>query len=168
MRSHVGLCPLARIAPAGSVSAMPTLPQRLRHAGLLAGLLAFVMQVMVWTATMPAVAVADTGAGATADTVTICTPGGFKSIKIGPDGRASPDDAGANTGENGDADGKDLCKGHCPLCSIVGGAGLPPTAPLAVPAHRLALADERALPGDVIAAGWFLSTLQARAPPRAG
>lgn len=29
----------------------------------------------------------------------------------------------------------------------------------------MALADERMLPGAAIAAGWFLSTLQARAPP---
>ncbi len=102
---------------------------------------------------MPAVSLA-----ASAERITICSVDGVKTIKIGPDGQAIPDDD----------QGKAGVTGHCPLCPLVAGAGLPPVAPLALPTERVAAHDARALPGDAIAAGWFLSSLQARAPPSVG
>ncbi len=102
---------------------------------------------------MPAVSLASTG-----ETIAICSVDGVKTIKIGPDGQALPDD------DQGKAD----ASGHCPLCPLVGGAGLPPVPPLVAPKERVAAHDARALPGDVIAAGWFLSSLQACGPPQIG
>lgn len=129
---------------------------RIRRVGLMAGALAFVLQMMVWSMAIPAMAL--DGATAGAEAVTICSVDGFKTVFIGPDGQpVSPED-----GSGGAA------KDHCPLCPTVTGAGLPPQAPTTVPAEGMMMADARSLPGDVIAAGWFLSSLQARAPPAAG
>lgn len=125
-----------------------------RRVGLMAGVFAFLCQVLAWNVAMPAMSVA-----ATADTITICSADGIKLIKIGADGQAIPDD--------GQADGNGP-SGHCPLCPLVGGAGLPPVPPLVVPSQRVIAHDARGLPGAAIAAGWFLSSLQARAPPRVG
>ena len=133
-----------------------SLIDRIRRVGLLAGAIAFVLQMMVWSMAMPAMAL--DGAPAGAEAVTICSVDGFKTVFIGTDGQpVAPED-----GSGGPA------KDHCPLCPTITGAGLPPQAPMAVPAETMAVADARALPGDVIAAGWFLSSLQARAPPAAG
>ncbi|WP_236784023.1 DUF2946 family protein [Azospirillum humicireducens] len=129
---------------------------RIRRVGLLAGALAFVLQMMVWSMAMPAMAMG--GAPAGAEAVTICSVDGFKTVFIGSDGQpVAPED-----GSGGAA------KDHCPLCPTVTGAGLPPQVQTAVPAESMAMADARTLPGEVIAAGWFLSSLQARAPPAAG
>ncbi|WP_244592437.1 DUF2946 family protein [Azospirillum palustre] len=130
---------------------------RVRRTGLLAGALAFVVQMMVWSATMPAMALDGMPAGAEA--IAICSADGIKTIVIGSDGQPSSDDGSGSTGP---------VKDHCPLCPTVTGAGLPPQAQTAVPAETMAAADARALPGAAIAAGWFLSSLQARAPPAAG
>ncbi len=119
----------------------------------MAGVLAFLCQVLAWSVAMPAVSLA----GA-AERITICSVDGVKTIKIGPDGQAIPDDEPGKAGASG----------HCPLCPLVGGAGLPPVPPLVAPKERVAAHDARALPGDVIAAGWFLSSLQARGPPPIG
>jgi hypothetical protein len=123
-----------------------------RRVGLMAGVLAFLCQVLAWSVAMPAVSLA-----AAVDSITICSVDGVKTIKIGPDGQTTPDD-----------EGKVCESGHCPLCPLVGGAGLPPVPPLVAPNERVAAHDARALPGDVIAAGWFLSSLQARGPPLIG
>ncbi|WP_247877416.1 DUF2946 family protein [Azospirillum brasilense] len=139
--------------------------ERLRRIGLLAGLLAFVVQMMVWTVTMPAMALDAAGVGAGAasagvETITICTANGVKTITLGPNGEPVADQDGGATG---------AAAGHCPLCPTMAGTAPPPLPPMAaLPALRLAMADARALPGGVIAAGWFLSSLQARAPPAAG
>lgn len=130
---------------------------RVRRAGLLAGALAFVVQMMVWSATMPAMALDGMPAGAEA--IAICSADGIKTIVVGSDGQV-PSDDGSGSGS--------AAKDHCPLCPTVTGAGLPPQVQTAVPAESMAMADARTLPGDVIAAGWFLSSLQARAPPAAG
>ncbi|WP_238474995.1 DUF2946 domain-containing protein [Azospirillum cavernae] len=124
-----------------------------RRVGLMAGVLAFLCQVLAWSVAMPAVSLAASG-----ERITICSVDGVKTIKIGPDGQAIPDDD----------QGKAGASGHCPLCPLVGGAGLPPPPPLVAPNERVAAHDARALPGDVIAAGWFLSSLQARGPPPIG
>ncbi|WP_391346735.1 hypothetical protein [Azospirillum sp. A23] len=54
--------------------------------------------------------------------------------------------------------------GSCPLCPLIGGLAMPPPD---LPMTRASVGrhSPEVLPGDVIAAGWFLSTLQARAPP---
>lgn len=122
----------------------------------MAGVFAFLCQVLAWSVAMPATSLA-----ASADTITICSTDGIKLITIGADGQAIPDD-------DGSADGTAGPSGHCPLCPLVGGAGLPPMPSLVVPSQRVVGHDARGLPGAAIAAGWFLSSLQARAPPRVG
>ncbi|WP_247894271.1 DUF2946 family protein [Azospirillum sp. B510] len=133
---------------------------RVRRAGLLAGALAFVVQMMVWSATMPAMAL--DGLPPDAETIAICSADGIKTIVVGSDGLAPPAPTDDGSGATGPV------KDHCPLCPTVTGAGLPPQAQTSLPAETMAAADARALPGAVIAAGWFLSSLQARAPPAAG
>lgn len=135
-----------------------TFTDRIRSAGLLAGMLAFVVQMMVWSVTMPAMAL-DGGPGGL-ETISICSVDGIRTITVDADGQPVPDDGGS--GSTGAA------KGHCPLCPIMAGAGLPPQPPLGTPVQAMVLADSRTLPGDVVAAGWFLSSLQARAPPATG
>ncbi|WP_236784025.1 DUF2946 family protein [Azospirillum humicireducens] len=101
--------------------------------------------------------------------IVICTPDGFKTVAL--DGRASAGDparfglteselVNSDTGKSDPA----ISGASCPLCPLVGGLAMPP------PDLRMARASvgrygPEALPGDAIAAGWFLSTLQARAPP---
>ncbi|MBP2232614.1 hypothetical protein J2847_005945 [Azospirillum agricola] len=135
-----------------------TFIDRIRCAGLLAGLLAFVVQMMVWSATMPAMALAEAPGGT--ETIAICSADGVKMITIGSDGQPDSGDYGSNT--------TGAAKDHCPLCPTMTGAGLPPLASMVVPSQGMVAADACALPGDVIAAGWFLSSLQARAPPAIG
>ncbi|MBP2232609.1 hypothetical protein J2847_005940 [Azospirillum agricola] len=62
-------------------------------------------------------------------------------------------------------DGK--AEGHCPLCPLVGGLGLA-SAQWSVMPSDVKRHGPMALPGSQIATGWFLATLQARAPPSLG
>ncbi|BAI71439.1 hypothetical protein AZL_008010 [Azospirillum sp. B510] len=142
----------------GPVPRLPPLIDRIRRVGLMAGAMAFVLQMMVWSMVMPAMAL--DGAPAGAEAVTICSPNGFKTVFIGSDGQPVAPEDGSGSGN--------AAKDHCPLCPTVTGAGLPPQVQTAIPAESMAMTDARTLPGDVIAAGWFLSSLQARAPPAAG
>lgn len=122
----------------------------MRRGSLMVAALVFLLQIVTW-AWMPASAMAQpVGSG---DGLVICTGDGL--IKLLPDGSKVPLE-------------KDGVEGsyHCPLCSLVGSVALPPP-PVAV----VGSVDEirhmpQTLPGDQIAAGWFLATLQARAPPR--
>lgn len=129
----------------------------MRRAGLLLGVLAFLIQTAGWATAAPSMAAAQVGAGG-AFIIPICATDGVKMVAVDDSGQpVSPD------GETPDAAKKD----HCPLCPVVVALGLP-----AVAAAELRPPDERrhdvsALPGLRIAAGWFLSTLQARAPPAA-
>ncbi|MFD1626201.1 DUF2946 family protein [Azospirillum griseum] len=127
-----------------------------RRVSLMVGALAFLCQALAWSVMMPAQAMAASNS-TVADVITICSVDGIKTIKVGPDGQALPDE-----------DGTAAASGHCPLCPLLAGAGLPPVPPLALPTEQVAAHDARALPGDAIAAGWFLSSLQARAPPSVG
>ena len=118
----------------------------MRLAGLWVGALALLVQVFAWTLTMPAVDLA-------ADLESICTADGLSHGPSG-DGPAGNHDPAQHAGA-----------GHCPLCPLIGGLHLPP--PLVQPTLPQSIAHHgpEALPGDMVVAGWFLSTLQARAPP---
>lgn len=136
------------------------------NAGLMAGVLAFLVQIMAWSVTMPAMA-QPTTAGmaqpATAEMViTICTADGLKDITFAAPDRETADQRAEKP------TAKITKAGHCPLCPVMSGAGLPPVDLTAQPLRLPMLADARTLPGDVIAAGWFLSSLQATGPPARG
>ncbi|MBK4722181.1 DUF2946 domain-containing protein [Azospirillum sp. YIM DDC1] len=117
----------------------------------MAGGMALLLQLLGWAFLIP-VANATTG-----ETVMICTPQGMASIVL-PDG-PSPDSLipdGKATLSMGD---------DCPVCGLVAGLTAPPplltvVLPVSVVAH-----SSIGLPGQHIAAGWFLSRLKARAPP---
>ncbi|WP_434623024.1 DUF2946 family protein [Azospirillum sp. B2RO_4] len=130
-------------------------------------MVALLLQVIAW-GWMPMVPGA-ARAGETAS-LPICSSGGLTTIQldaplygIGEFGLASddgdpdksPDHAPSSTGPG---------TGHCPLCPLVAGLALPPP-PLTVGPPLAMASDTRLLPAERIAAGWFLSTLQARAPP---
>lgn len=125
--------------------------RRLGCAAVMAGGMALLLQLLGWAFLIP-VANAATG-----ETVMICTPQGMASIVL-PDG-PSPDSLipdGKATLSMGD---------DCPVCGLVAGLTAPPplltvVLPVSVVAH-----SSIGLPGQHIAAGWFLSRLKARAPP---
>lgn len=86
--------------------------------------------------------------------VPICTADGVAY-------RALPVDSSQPSGGETPHEGKQ----GCPLCPVFAGlSGPPPIVACALPAERSRHAAT-ALPGAFVAAGWFLSTLQARAPP---
>lgn len=125
--------------------------RRLGRAAVMAGGMALLLQLLGWAFLIP-VANAATG-----ETVMICTQQGMASIVL-PDG-PSPDSLipdGKATLSMGD---------DCPVCGLVAGLTAPPplltvVLPVSVVAH-----SSIGLPGQHIAAGWFLSRLKARAPP---
>ena len=137
--------------------------------GLTVGVVAFLFQLFAW-AWCPPVAVADTL------TIPICTPVGmiYKTVSSDAGLQAAglqtavlPDAGGAtDSGTDGGMDIKILDHG-CPLCPLVAGLSVPPPdIDIALPGD-LSRHGSIGLPGERIAAGWFLSTLQARAPPSA-
>jgi hypothetical protein len=123
--------------------------RRFRCAGLMVAALAFLLQVVSW-AWAPAQAAVNGRDGE----ILICTADGL--VKFTPDGE-------------GDSGGDNAATDHgCPLCPLVGGLALPTQPPLQTVPVRLIRLQAAALPGAQIAAGWFLATLQARAPPPIG
>lgn len=132
---------------------MPSRPddrQWMRGAGLMVVALAFLLQIVAW-AWMPAQAAVS--ADGQDGEIIICTANGL--VKLNPDGGDSGDDGAAT--EHG-----------CPLCPLVSGLALPPQPPLQAVPVRTIRYQAAVLPGAQIAAGWFLATLQARAPPPIG
>ncbi|WP_042704792.1 DUF2946 family protein [Azospirillum sp. B506] len=142
-----------------------------RRAGLAAGAIALLLQIVAW-AWMPAmIASANAAEGSR---IVICTADGFKTVAL--DDRGAVDDP-ARFGltksksvksksvkfDTGKSD-PTISGGSCPLCPLVGGLAMPPPDPLVVRAS-VGRHSPESLPGAAIAAGWFLSTLQARAPP---
>ncbi|WP_247877328.1 DUF2946 family protein [Azospirillum brasilense] len=129
--------------------------RRLGRAAVMAGGIALLLQLLGWAFLIP-VANAATG-----ETVMICTPQGMASITL-PDGPppesllpAPPPDSKPTLSMGED----------CPVCGLVAGLTAPPplltvVLPVSVVAH-----SSIGLPGQHIAAGWFLSRLKARAPP---
>lgn len=123
--------------------------QRMRRFGLCAGTVAFLLQIVAWAWMAPVAAGTGTG-GTTA--IVICTADGYKTIQF-DDGQPPASDQGSTATSHG-----------CPLCPLVAGLGLPAPVPVIGP-DLVFRHGPQALPGAAIAAGWFLSTLQARAPP---
>lgn len=135
--------------------AIPTNHGRLRRLGLLAGLLAFVIQVTAWSMMVPGRA----ASAGEAEVITICGADGLRSITLDADGTPLPEDGTGKAAAS--------C-GHCPLCPVMGGVGLPPVSGAALPVVWLPVADHPAPTADPITAGRLLSGLRARAPPAAG
>lgn len=137
-----------------------------RRAGLAAGAIALLLQIVAW-AWMPAMIASANAAGS--GLIVICTADGFKTVALDDHGAAGDPARFGSTEStsNGPDTGKSdptMSGGSCPLCPLVGGLAMPP------PDLRMARASvgrhsPESLPCDAIAAGWFLSTLQARAPP---
>ncbi|MBP2232615.1 hypothetical protein J2847_005946 [Azospirillum agricola] len=121
----------------------------------MAGAIALLFQLVSW-AWMPAWISA---ASADTNRIVICTPTGLKTVVLGDLGTSAVPDAGAPEAAAAD--------GFCPLCPLVGGLAMPPLTTLAA-AVDFERHGPEALPGRRVAAGWFLSSLQARAPPVAG
>ncbi len=134
--------------------------RRTRRIGLMAGAVALLLQIVAW-AWMPAwIAPANAAEGGG---IVICSPEGFKTIaaEVAWNGQGAP--ASPETGKTDPL----KAAGTCPLCPLIAGLALPPPVALAMPADPGRHGSAR-LPGARIAAGWFLSTLQARAPPSVG
>ncbi|WP_247894272.1 DUF2946 domain-containing protein [Azospirillum sp. B510] len=128
---------------------------RVWRTGCLAGAVALLFQIVSW-AWMPAWI---SSARAETNRIVICTADGFKTVALDDHGvPADPDGAPSDAG---------VTDGSCPLCPLVGGLAMPPLGPLPVTVGFLRHGPEF-LPGSRIAAGWFLSSLQARAPPANG
>lgn len=121
--------------------------------GLTAGALALLFQLFAWTLIMPATSAPISG-------IAICTAEGLVHLDL--EGPPADADLLANhpAGHPADHPGG----GSCPLCPLVGGLHLPPPLPLVV-RDAMTRHSPAALPGALILTGWFLSTLQARAPP---
>lgn len=147
--------------PKPALSAFRSPFDHVRHAGLLAGMLALLVQMVAWGAGLPANAAASRGGGS-GDAVVICTVEGLKRIVVDADGQVLPGDGGA--GERTDRSGP--AGGHCPLCPIVGGAGLPPqTIAVSLP-NPVGSTLFPGLADDAVVGGRICSGWQARAPPR--
>ncbi|CAO3356895.1 hypothetical protein [Azospirillum palustre] len=132
--------------------------QRVRRLGLVAAMAALLLQVIAWS-WMPLMSSGVAQAGETMS-LAICSSGGLTTIQA-----AAADFAIPHDGDHGKSpDPASSGTGHCPLCPLVTGLALPP--PLLAVGPALAMnRDTRLLPAEHVAAGWFLSTLQARAPP---
>lgn len=120
----------------------------LRRITLLTGAAAFLLQLLTWSVYAPAMALGEA--------TVICTMDGMTEVYLGPDGQPV-------TPDKGKSDSK-----HCGFCVLAKGVSTASPQILAQPPVRMARHGAETLPGEVIAAGWFLSTLQARGPPVLG
>lgn len=114
--------------------------------GLMAGMLALMLQVFAWALTMPA-------QSAVVDRVTICTADGLVYLDVDwpfTDTEQPAHDAAMMDG--------------CPLCPLIGGLYLPPPPHLLLQ-HSCLRHGPEGLPVEPVIVAWFLSTLKARAPP---
>ncbi len=133
---------------------------------MLAVAVALVVQLFAW-AWMPVWS--NSAQGAVTSLTAICTSEGMKSILLDENGLPARSES-AQSPDGDSPDGKPpagKAEGHCPLCPLVGGLGLAPVQWVAMPAE-VERHGPKALPGRQIATGWFLATLQARAPPALG
>lgn len=153
--------------------------RQVRRLGLFAGMAALLLQVIAWGWMPIALSGEATAAARTGETtpLQICSAGGFATIDVDPAeygpaiygmvlagiALAGMDHAGGDN-HGGSSDPNPFGSGHCPLCPLIAGLALPPPL-LTVEPAMAAAGDTRLLPGERIAAGWFLSTLQARGPP---
>lgn len=118
----------------------------LRRLTLLAGAVALVVQMVAWALVMPARSLA-------ADLIPICAADGTVHL-VADDGADDPAPPSHHAGAD-----------SCPLCPLIGGLSTPPPPALPLLPQTIARHGPEALPGDLLVTGWFLSTLQARAPP---
>lgn len=125
----------------------------MRHIGLLAGAVALLFQIFAWTLAMPA-------KSAGGDWITICSADGLTRVQVDADG----DPTGSPAGDDDSA----AHAGSCPLCPVIGGLSVPPPLLMVATPQVLIRHGAPALPGARVAAGWYLSALQARAPPQIG
>ncbi|WP_244434232.1 DUF2946 family protein [Azospirillum sp. B506] len=131
-----------------------------RH-GLLAAAVALIVQLIAW-AWMPAWTVS--GDGTSIQFTAICTPDGVKVVALDDDGLVAELQPSALPTEKAPAS---KAEGQCPLCPLIGGLGLAPAQQTVMPSD-VERHGPTLLPGNQIATGWFLATLQARAPPSLG
>lgn len=116
--------------------------------GFAVATLAFVLQLVAW-AWSPAMLSALASTGLAGQEIAICSVDGMTTVILD---------------ENGDPSPPKAAKG-CPLCPVIAGLAPPPLPPMLEAPARLALQTEHPLPGQQVAAGWFLAKQQARAPP---
>lgn len=130
----------------------------------MAGVLALLVQMMAWGIGLPADAAS--GRDGSAASIVICTVEGLKRVAVDADGVALADSRTDDGSAGGGTGGADAGGGHCPLCPLVGGAGLPP-APFAVSTPGLVvLAVASAATDDAVLDSRISSGWRARAPPR--
>ncbi|GGB46883.1 hypothetical protein GCM10011505_30010 [Tistrella bauzanensis] len=120
----------------------------MRRAGLIAGALAFLFQMTVWSVYAPAMSFGQF--------TPICTAEGVRLVSSDQLGRADDGSLPEQTMR---------AAGDCPLCLLAQGLTAPPVALTAAAPTIARLHEAPRLPGGVIAAGWYLATLKARAPP---
>lgn len=140
-----------------------------RRLGLVAGMASLLLQVIAWGWMSP---IPGTVRAGQSTPLLICSAGGLTTIlvdstdydvsKAVPGGRTA-DQAGGGQGDlpMPTPFGTD----HCPLCPLVAGLALPPPPMPIIGPVIVESGASRLLSGERIAAGWFLSTLKARAPP---
>lgn len=88
-------------------------------------------------------------AGSMGQEIAICSVDGLKTIVLDENGDPSPQKAAAG----------------CPLCPLIAGLSLPPAPSAFTAPSRTVRQVQHPLPGQQVAAGWFLAKQQARAPP---
>jgi hypothetical protein len=126
---------------------MPTRTRIWRRLGLMAGALAFLCQVFAWSVASPSMAF-------DLSSVSICTDHGTETVRLGPDGLPKGDDDGQHGG------------GGCPLCALMGGLSTAPPAFIPLPPRTIAHVNDATSRGLDAVPALFLSSVQARAPPR--
>lgn len=135
--------------------------QRFARHGLLAAAVALIVQLIAW-AWMPAWSAS--GGGTATQFTAICTPDGVKVVAFDEDGLVAELQSSTLPSEKSPANKPE---GQCPLCPLIGGLGLVPAQAVVMPSD-VERHSPTTLPGSQIATGWFLATLQARAPPSLG
>lgn len=115
---------------------------------MLAGAIAFLFQMTIWSVYAPAMSFGLL--------TPICTADGVRLIL--------PDQIAA-TSDDSQTDQAMVSVNDCPLCLMVLGLTAPPMALTTPMPAFVRLHEAPRLPGGLIAAGWHLATLKARAPP---
>jgi hypothetical protein len=126
----------------------------LRRIGLLIGAVAMLVQLIAWSS-LPMATMA-LAMDLAADDLAMCSVHDTTSAASETDARPVAPDAAAHHGHG------------CPLCTLVQGLSSPPPISAACAPVTLTVAQTVPMSGELVAAAWFLSSLQARAPPVAG
>lgn len=121
-----------------------------RRIGLLIGAVAMLVQLIAWSALPMATT------GLAADDLAMCSVHDATSAASETDAGPVTSDAAAHHGHG------------CPLCTLVQGLSGPPPTNAACAPVTLTVVQTVPMSGELVSAAWFLSSLQARAPPVAG